>query len=281
MLQGDNLHNSATICDYHDEMELPAMAHLVSYNTPNGPQRGLLVSDIIHALPGDDIFADATSTPGAAIMPLSDAELLPPIRPGKIVCVGRNYAAHAAEHNAPVPQEPMIFLKAPSALLAPGAAIEIPAGIGRVDHEVELAVVIGRRARDVGKDDALDHVLGYTCANDVSARDLQNRDGQWGRAKGFDTFCPLGPWIVTGLNPADLAVRAWVNGDLRQDSRTSTMMFNVPALIEFISHVMTLEPGDVILTGTPAGVSPLQPGDTVRVEVEGIGALENPVVRRA
>lgn len=257
------------------------MAHLVSYNTPNGPRHGWLVGDTIHALLTNDIFAGAAMPPGAAIMPLADAELLPPVRPGKIVCVGRNYAAHAAEHNAPVPQEPMIFLKAPSALLPPGAAIEVPAGIGRVDHEVELAIVIGKRARDVSKTDALDYVLGYTCANDVSARDLQNKDGQWGRAKGFDTFCPLGPWIVTDLDPADLAVRAWVNGELKQDSRTSFMLFNVPTLIAFISHVMTLEPGDIILTGTPAGVSPLQPGDTVRVEVEGIGALENPVVRRA
>lgn len=256
------------------------MAHLVSYNSPNGPRHGLLVGDTIHALPADDIFASANMTPGAAIMPLADAALLPPIRPGKIVCIGRNYTAHAAEHNAPVPQEPMIFLKAPSALLAPGAAIEIPAGIGRVDHEVELAVVVGKRARNVRREDALDYVFGYTCANDVSARDLQNKDGQWGRAKGFDTFCPLGPWIVTELDPADLGIRAWVNGELKQDSRTSYMVFNVPTLIAFISPVMTLEPGDVILTGTPAGVSGLTPGDTVRVEVEGIGTLENPVTRR-
>jgi 2-keto-4-pentenoate hydratase/2-oxohepta-3-ene-1,7-dioic acid hydratase in catechol pathway len=199
------------------------------------------------------------------------------VRPSKIVCIGRNYVAHAAERQVDVPDEPLIFLKPPSALIGHGAPIEFAADVGRVDHEAELAVIIRSQARRVSRENALGHVLGYTCANDVSARDYQKKDGQWTRAKGFDTFCPLGPWINTDLDPSDLAVRCLVNGELRQDGRTSQMVFGVPALISFVSHVMTLEPGDVILTGTPAGVSQLFDGDMVSVEIEGIGALRNPV----
>ena len=254
------------------------MTRLVRVQTPQGARTGIVVGETVHACA--DPFADALQ-PGEALLPLADAEILPPVRPSKIVCVGRNYAAHAAEHGADVPPEPMLFLKPPSALIGAGAAIELPPSSAQVEHEVELAVVIGRRARDVRKDEALDYVLGYTCANDVSARDFQRKDGQWGRAKGFDTFCPLGPWIVTDLDPADLALRAWVNDELRQESRTSRMVFDVPTLIVFISGIMTLEPGDVILTGTPEGVGPLHAGDTVRVEVEGIGTLSNPVTARA
>lgn len=253
------------------------MPQIVRYATPDGPRYGAIVDATVHALTREALFGPEPPLPGAAVMPLAEATLLPPVQPGKIVCVGRNYAAHAAEHQAEVPDEPMLFLKPPSALIGPGAAIELPQGVGRVDHEAELAVVIGKRARRVSVPDALGYVLGYTCANDVSARDYQRKDGQWGRAKGFDTFCPLGPSITTGLDPADLAIRATVNGDVKQESRTSNMVFNVPALIAFISDIMTLEPGDIILTGTPAGVSPLTPGDTVRIEIEGIGVLENPV----
>ena len=171
----------------------------------------------------------------------------------------------------------MIFLKPPSALIGHGAPIKLPPGIGRVDHEAELAVIIGRRARRVRREDALAYVLGYTCANDVSARDFQKKDGQWGRAKGFDTFCPLGPVIATDLDPARLAVRAALNGELRQNGNTADMVFDVPFLIAFISAVMTLEPGDVILTGTPEGVSAIAPGDVVEITVEGVGTLRNPV----
>jgi 2-keto-4-pentenoate hydratase/2-oxohepta-3-ene-1,7-dioic acid hydratase in catechol pathway len=231
---------------------------------------------MIYPLPGD-IFAELHILPGTAGTLLANVELLPPVQPSKIVCVGRNYAAHAAEHNAEVPSEPMTFLKPPSALIGPGVAIELPANAGRIDHEAELVIVIGRRIRHATRENALDAVLGYTCANDVSARDYQKKDGQWGRAKGFDTFCPLGPWIVTDLDPSDLAIRCTVNDAVQQDSRTSNMVFDVPALITFISSVMTLEPGDIILTGTPAGVSPLSSGDVVRVEIEGIGTLENPI----
>ncbi len=252
------------------------MPLIVAYQTPAGPQHGLLIDDMIHALPGD-LFAAQHILPGKIGTPLSDVQLLPPVQPSKIMCVGRNYAAHAAEHNAAVPTEPMIFFKPPSALIGPGAAIVLPDNAGRVDHEAELVIVIGKQARNVARKNALDVVLGYTCANDVSARDYQKKDGQWGRAKGFDTFCPLGPWIVTDLDPADLAIRCTVNDTVQQESRTSHMVFDVPALIAFISGVMTLEPGDLILTGTPAGVSPLSPGDVVRVEIEGIGTLKNPV----
>ena len=254
------------------------MTRLVRVQTPQGPCAGIVVGETVHACAAP--FAEELQA-GDALMPLAEAQLLPPVRPSKIVCVGRNYAAHAAEHGADVPSEPMLFLKPPSALVGAGAAIELPPSSAQVEHEVELAVVVGKRARDVAAEDALGYVLGYTCANDVSARDFQRKDGQWGRAKGFDTFCPLGPWVVTDLNPADLALRAWVNDELRQESRTSRMVFDVPALIAFISGIMTLEPGDVILTGTPEGVGPLHAGDTVRVEVDGVGVLSNPVTARS
>lgn len=252
------------------------MARIVSYSTSDGFRHGLVIDGMIHKLTGG-IFGAGSLTPGEEMMPYENAQILPPVQPSKIVCVGRNYAAHAAEHNADVPTEPMIFLKPPSALISPGAAIELPPDAGRIDHEAELVIVIGQRIRHATRDNALDAVLGYTCANDVSARAYQKKDGQWGRAKGFDTFCPLGPWIVTELDPSDLAIRCTVNDTVRQDSRTSNMVFDVRALITFISGVMTLEPGDIILTGTPAGVSPLSPGDVVRVEIEGIGTLENSV----
>ncbi len=252
------------------------MALIVAYSTPTGPAYGLVIDGLVHAWEGDPLV-DRPVQAGQVIGTPDSLTLLPPVRPSKIVCIGRNYAAHAAERQAEVPDEPMLFLKPPSALIGPHAAIEIPANAGRVDHEAELAVIIGKQAKNVTRDAALTYVLGYTCANDVSARDYQKKDGQWGRAKGFDTFCPLGPWINTDLNSADRAVRCLVNGEVRQDSRTASMIFDVPALIAFISHVMTLLPGDLILTGTPAGVSPLADGDRVTIEIEGVGALHNPV----
>jgi 2-keto-4-pentenoate hydratase/2-oxohepta-3-ene-1,7-dioic acid hydratase in catechol pathway len=252
------------------------MAVIVSYVTPSGPQYGLLLNGVVFQWQGDP-FSAGEFTPGRALGEPDGLQLAPPVHPGKIVCVGRNYVAHAAERQADVPDEPMLFLKPPSALIGHDAPIEFTAETGRVDHEAELAVIIRTRARRVSRANALRHVLGYTCANDVSARDYQKKDGQWGRAKGFDTFCPLGPWINTDLDASDLAIRCYVNDELRQDGRTSLMVFDVAALISFISHVMTLEPGDVILTGTPAGVGQLRDGDTVRVEIEGIGTLRNPV----
>lgn len=207
------------------------------------------------------------------------------LAPSKIIGIGQNYRAHAAEMGKPIPAEPLIFLKSPSALIAPGAAIVRPRGFARVDHEGELGVVIGRRARRVDARDALEYVLGVTCMNDVTVRDLQQRDGQWARAKGFDTFCPIGPRIVGlggpgggGIDPTDLGITTRVGGEIRQDSRTSDMIFSVAEIIAFVSRYMTLEPGDLITTGTPAGVGNLAVGDVVAIEIEGIGVLENPVV---
>ncbi len=200
------------------------------------------------------------------------------LRPSKIIGVGRNYRAHAEELGHDLPTEPLLFFKAPSALVAAGEPIVRPGGFERVDHEAELGVVIAQRARNVAAANALDIVLGYTCVNDVTVRDLQKRDVQFTRAKSFDSFCPVGPRIVSGLDPSKLAVECRVNGEVRQSSTTARMIFDVPTLIETITRVMTLEPGDLIATGTPAGVGQLWPGDRVEVEVEGIGVLANPVV---
>jgi 2-keto-4-pentenoate hydratase/2-oxohepta-3-ene-1,7-dioic acid hydratase in catechol pathway len=206
-----------------------------------------------------------------------DVRLLAPVAPSKVVGIGSNYRDHAAEMGRPVPTQPKIFLKAPSAIVGPGAFIELPPGTTQVDHEAELGVVIGRRATRVKADEALAHVYGYTVVNDVTARDFQRADGVFARAKGFDTFCPVGPAVVRGLDPGSLAVRAEVDGVRRQDGNTRDMVFSVAALVHYVSHVMTLEPGDLIATGTPAGVGPLAAGMRVTVSVEGIGALSNPV----
>ncbi len=208
---------------------------------------------------------------------LPDVRLLSPILPSKVVAVGKNYAEHAKEMGGDAPATPVIFLKPSTSVIGAADAIRIPAEVGRVDYEAELAVVIGRPARDVGREVALSHVLGYTAANDVTARDQQRADGQWTRAKGHDSFCPLGPWLETVLDPSDLRITASVNGEVRQDDRTSAMVHDISALIEFMSAVMTLLPGDVILTGTPSGVGPIVAGDSVSVAIEGIGELVNPV----
>jgi 2-keto-4-pentenoate hydratase/2-oxohepta-3-ene-1,7-dioic acid hydratase in catechol pathway len=206
--------------------------------------------------------------------------LLPPVVPTKIVCVGLNYRAHIVESVTAVPgvappAEPLLFLKPPSAVIASGESIRYPRGVTRLDPEGELGVVIARRARDVTVERALEFVAGLTCFNDVSARNFQKSDGQWTRAKGFDTFAPLGPWVTTGLDPAGLVVECRVNGGVRQRGDTSDLLFSVPELIQFISSIMTLEPGDVIATGTPAGVAPVMPGDRVEIAIGGIGVLEN------
>jgi 2-keto-4-pentenoate hydratase/2-oxohepta-3-ene-1,7-dioic acid hydratase in catechol pathway len=199
------------------------------------------------------------------------------VAPSKIVCVGRNYADHAKELGNEAPSEPIIFLKPPSAVLAPGGRIVRPRQSQRVDFEGELALVIGREAKDVGEAHWRDYVAGFTCANDVTARDIQKKDIQFTRGKGFDTFCPIGPWIETDLDPSSLRLITRVNGETRQDGNTSQMIFSCGAIIAFITSVMTLVPGDVVLTGTPAGVGPLNAGDTVEVEIEGIGTLRNVV----
>jgi 2-keto-4-pentenoate hydratase/2-oxohepta-3-ene-1,7-dioic acid hydratase in catechol pathway len=216
-----------------------------------------------------------------ANLPLSAVRLLPPVEPGKILCIARNYAAHAKEHDSPVPDVPMLFLKPPSSLIADGDTILLPPQSQLIEHEAELAVVIGQQGRWISPDQALEHVFGYTIANDVTARDLQRRDGQWGRAKGFDTFCPLGPWIETDYDPADSLITCNVNGEMRQMASTRDMVFSIRQLIAFLSSVMTLETGDIILTGTPAGVGPLLPDDQVEIIIEGIGTLHNPVQAEA
>ena len=200
--------------------------------------------------------------------------------PSKIIGIGVNYRAHAVEMNKQLPEEPLLFLKPRSALIGHGGVIERPLGYDQVHFEGELGVVIGTRAQRVSRAEALDVVLGYTCVNDVTVRDLQKQDGQWSRAKGFDTFCPIGPQIVAGLDPANLRIQTRVNGAVRQDSSTADLIHDVPALIAFTSAHMTLEPGDVISTGTPSGVGNLAPGDTVEIEIEGIGILRNTVIAR-
>lgn len=213
-----------------------------------------------------------------ADQPLENVTLLPPVQPTKIICVGRNYVAHAREHNADVPEVPLLFLKPPSSIISPGEPIVLPPQSQQVEHEAELVVVIGKKGRWIDIDEALSYVIGYTIGNDISARDLQRRDGQWTRAKGFDTFCPIGPWMETEFDPSDAMITCHVNGELRQMASTRDMVFNVRQLIAFSSSVMTLEPGDLIFTGTPAGVGPLLPGDIVEVTIEGIGSLKNPVI---
>jgi 2-keto-4-pentenoate hydratase/2-oxohepta-3-ene-1,7-dioic acid hydratase in catechol pathway len=210
---------------------------------------------------------------------LDSVRLLAPVQPTKILCIGRNYVAHAREHNSEVPEVPLLFLKPPSAVIGIGDAILMPPQSQQVEHEAELVVVIGRTGRWITPEDALDHVLGYTIGNDVTARDLQRRDGQWTRAKGFDTFCPLGPWIETDFDPSDAVIACHVNNEMRQMGSTRDMVFSVRQLIAFASSVMTLEPGDVLMTGTPSGVSPLKPGDVVEVTIEGLGKLSNPVIQ--
>jgi 2-keto-4-pentenoate hydratase/2-oxohepta-3-ene-1,7-dioic acid hydratase in catechol pathway len=221
--------------------------------------------------------------PSRRLQPLAldDAALLPPVEPSKIVCVGRNYREHAKELGNEVPGEPLIFFKPTSALLEPGGEVRRPAALSqRVDHEGELGVIIGRRCRKLADgDDVRPYILGYTCVNDVTARDLQNQDGQWTRAKGFDTFCPVGPLVCNELDPwAGVEVQTQVNGEVRQQGNTRDFIFPLDVIIRYISQVMTLFPGDLIATGTPAGVGPLQSGDVVEVSVEGVGTLRNPVV---
>ena len=213
--------------------------------------------------------------------PLAEVRLLAPVLPSKVVAVGRNYAEHVREMGSELPAEPVLFLKPSTSVTGPGDRIAYPVKLtDRVDYEGELAVIIGRLCRDVPKERAYDVIFGYTCANDVTARDLQLKDGQWTRAKGFDTFCPLGPWMETATDPSDLGITTTVNGEVRQHARTRELLWDVPSLIEYISSVMTLLPGDVLLTGTPEGVGPLTDGDEVSVTVESIGTLTNKVVIR-
>ena len=242
---------------------------------PDAPLYGLLDGGQIREISGPPW---SPWSQGSRSWAEADVRLLAPVEPGKIVCVGRNYAAHAAELGNEVPKEPLIFLKPPSAIIGPGEPIVLTPQSQRVEHEGELALIVGRRCAHLkDSDDALSYLLGYSCLNDVTARDLQRSDVQFTRAKGFDTFCPVGPHIETTLDPSDVLVELHVNGALRQTGRTSLMVYPVAFIVRWISRVMTLFPGDLIATGTPAGVGPLVAGDVVDVSVGGVGVLRNPV----
>jgi 2-keto-4-pentenoate hydratase/2-oxohepta-3-ene-1,7-dioic acid hydratase in catechol pathway len=236
---------------------------------------GVVEDDFVRPLQGT-FFENPVPT--GEDIPLAQVRLLAPVIPSKVVAIGKNYLEHAEEMGGAVPEEPIIFLKPSTSVIGPDDPIPYPPISDRVDHEAELAIVIGRLARRVKAEEAGKFIMGYTCGNDVTARDLQLKDGQWTRAKGFDGFCPLGPWVETHVDPTDVEVLCRVNGEVRQNARTSQLAFGPATLVEFITQVMTLLPGDVILTGTPAGVSPVHPGDKVEVEVEGIGVLTNEVV---
>jgi 2-keto-4-pentenoate hydratase/2-oxohepta-3-ene-1,7-dioic acid hydratase in catechol pathway len=225
-----------------------------------------------------DLGICAGYDPGAVVPGgLAGVKLLAPIAPSKIVCVGLNYKDHAAEQGKPLPAEPLLFIKPPSAIIGPGEAIRLPPGVGRVDHEAELGIVIGRRSHRVRGADAWNHIFGLICVNDVTARDLQKKESQYTRCKGFDTFAPIGPCVTTGVNGEPRSIECWVNGERRQGSSTAHLIFSIEHLVEFVTFVMTLEPGDIISTGTPEGIGPLKNGDTVTVKVEGVGELVNSV----
>jgi 2-keto-4-pentenoate hydratase/2-oxohepta-3-ene-1,7-dioic acid hydratase in catechol pathway len=250
---------------------------IVRYQTNNGEAHNLygwMLDDKIGEIQGD-IFGEYRRR--EAKTPVTEVKLMAPCTPSKIICVGRNYVEHARELGNEVPKVPLIFFKPPSSIIANGENILLPPQSKQVEHEAELVIIIGKRGRNVTPEAAKEYIFGYTIGNDVTARDLQKTDGQWTRAKGFDTFCSFGPWIDTEFDPSDAVVTCRVNGQMRQMASTRDMVFNVSTLIAYISSVMTLEPGDIIFTGTPAGVGELKNGDVVDVEIEGLGKLSNPV----
>jgi len=250
---------------------------IVRYSIGRTTKFGILDNDIIHGL---------TGTPYSRLMRsgishgISDVKLLAPCNPSKIVAIGVNYRSHGEEMSHRIPTEPLIFIKPPTSVIGPEAGINYPPSSERVDYEGELGVVIGKRTRPVSAQEAREFIFGYTCVNDVTARDIQARDKQWTRAKGFDTFCPIGPCIETELDPHNLTLETRLNGERKQHTSTADLIFPVDELVSFISHVMTMMPGDVIATGTTSGIGPMQPGDTVEVEIEGIGTLRNYVAKR-
>ena len=250
------------------------------FQSPDGPRFGLIENQQIVQAAADAAVPDFSRAQKIAPVALNSAQLLSPVQPSKIICVGRNYSEHAKELGNEVPAEPLIFLKPPSSMIGPGDTILRPKSLSqRVDYEGELAVVIGKRCRGLKpQDDVRPFILGYTCANDVTARDLQKKDGQWTRGKGFDTFCPIGPLVTDEIDPwAEVRVETRLNGEVKQSESTTAFIFPVDVVLRFASQVMTLLPGDIILTGTPAGIGPMVAGDRVRVSIEGIGVLENPV----
>lgn len=242
----------------------------------NEPRHGFIAADTVYPVTVNEFFQPRELPHAQAAIALHKVQLTTPVIPSKIVCVGRNYREHAAELGNKMPEEPLLFLKAPSAVIGNDEVIKLPPQSNQVEHEGELGVVIGKTTQRISaEDNPLDYVLGYTCVNDVTARDLQRKDVQFTRGKSFDTFCPVGPVIVTDIDPTNLGVVTRLNGDIKQNGNTADMAFPVPFLIKYISNIMTLYPGDLIATGTPAGVSRMKPGDVVEVEVEGVGVLRN------
>jgi len=252
------------------------MERYIRFAVAEGAEWGLFEDGKINKITGNPA-AGYEST--GQYYELSAVRLLAPVVPSKIICVGLNYREHVKESQSAdeVPKEPVLFLKPPSAVIGPGAKIKYPEMADRVDYEAELGIVIGKECRHVAEVEAEDYIFGFTCGNDVTARDLQKKDKQWTRAKGFDTFCPVGPWVISNLKYDDLLIESYLNGELRQSAHTSDMIFSVPFLISFVSKIMTLNPGDLMLTGTPSGIGPMQPGDRVEVRIEGIGSLANDV----
>ncbi|HZX35891.1 MAG TPA: fumarylacetoacetate hydrolase family protein [Thermodesulfobacteriota bacterium] len=257
---------------------------LVRFSVDNKDFSGILDNERVFAAEGVDVLGFGFAyeafriKKGLASWDAKKVKFLPPVLPSKVVAIGLNYKAHAAEFSKPLPEEPMMFLKPSTSVIGPNDEIVYPSHMSkRVDYEGELAIVVGRNAVKVSKENAKKHILGYTCFNDVTARDLQGKDIQYTRAKGFDTFAPIGPWIETDIDPLDARVESYLNGEKKQDSSTKDMIFDVYQLLSFVSNVMTLLPGDVIATGTPSGVGPMKPGDTVEVRIEGIGSLVNTV----
>jgi 2-keto-4-pentenoate hydratase/2-oxohepta-3-ene-1,7-dioic acid hydratase in catechol pathway len=242
-------------------------------------RHGLVEGDNVHLI-DNDIFAERIIKNPTPIS-IDKVRLLAPVSPGKIICVGLNYKDHAKELNMPIPDEPILFLKPHTSVIGPGDDIIYPDGVTRLDYEAELALVIKRQAKDISPDESADHILGYTCLNDITARDLQKKDGQWTRAKSFDTFCPIGPFIVTDIDARNLDIELFVNCQRRQHSSTSNLIFDTSFLVSFISRIMTLMPGDIIATGTPPGVGPLSPGDEVEVRISNIASLKNLVRDRS
>ena len=249
---------------------------IVRFATDTGSRLGILEgNDVLEAR--GEIFGELL--PGRRVASLDEVTLLAPVAPSKVLAIGLNYAAHAAEANLPVPPFPILFFKPPSTIIGDGQPIVLPNDSDKIEYEAELGIVIGKRCRDVREGDEEGVILGYTCANDVSNRNVQmGRSGQWTEGKAFDTFCPLGPCIATGLDPGNLRVSARLNGATVQDSNTNDLIFDVKHLIRHLTAVMTLEPGDIIISGTPAGVGPLKAGDVIEIDIEGIGVLRNPVV---
>jgi 2-keto-4-pentenoate hydratase/2-oxohepta-3-ene-1,7-dioic acid hydratase in catechol pathway len=248
----------------------------VRFSLKNEIKYGELNDNLITELDGNFISGNAKKTDET--YNISDVKLLSPVKPGQVVLIGLNYALHAKEANKPIPDEPMMFMVSPSAVVGDGDEIRLPNLEDRIDHEAELVVVVGKEAKNVPKDEALSYVFGYTCGNDVSNRILQRKDGQFTRAKSFESFKPIGPVIETELNPNNVEIKLSINGEVRQHSNTNDLIHNIESLIEKVTEVMTLNPGDIIMTGTPSGVSPLKPGDRMEVEIEGIATLKNVVV---